>query len=162
MSQKLIAEIKKRWSPQDSRCGRLIQIQRHFSIWHYGVALSDSWGISWGPKGMAVLHAHGRLKVERMNPNKYRKTRSIVHLQLPRIYENLIASATAFHRKWHYDVAGWNCEHWARLITTAKAKSYQIKKTPLKIVGAHHNRDAKKCLSKHRKLVLLVRQVRNA
>ncbi|MBD2210745.1 hypothetical protein H6G27_12765 [Nostoc linckia FACHB-104] len=32
---------------------------------------------------------------------------------------------------WHYGVLGWNCEHFARLVATGEAISYQIKESPL-------------------------------
>jgi hypothetical protein len=153
MSEALIAEIRKRWSPQDGRCGRLIQrrlVHGHgpFSTWHYGVALSDSWAISWGPKsGDIALLCDGRLKVHH-DAHEFRNATAIVHLPLPEICANLIASATAFHRKWLYGVHGWNCEHWARLVTSGKAKSYQVKKV---IPDRGRNREAESRLDKHKK-----------
>jgi hypothetical protein len=75
----------------------------------------------------------------------------MVHLPLPEISDNLIASATAFHRKWLYWVHGWNCEHWARLVTTGEAKSYQVRKVFVDIFDLRRNREAESRLDKHKK-----------
>jgi len=148
MSHKLLSEISERWTPQDGRCGRLVQRHIKPRVWHYEVALSDSWTISWGPKGGIWIAGPGRLKVRRIHL-KCCNTPDIIHLPLPQIYTNLIGSVTTFHRKWLYGVHGWNCEHWARLVTTGKAKSYQVKEFGVDIVGARRNRVAESRLRKH-------------
>ncbi len=58
---KLIAEIKKYWDLSSKRVGKLIQ--RFDGVWHYGVALSDDYGISWGPNKQGALYYKGSLAI---------------------------------------------------------------------------------------------------
>ena len=58
---KLLEQVRAVWQPTATRTGRLIL--RCDGYWHYGVALSDAFAISWGPvvqglTGPGVLSLH--------------------------------------------------------------------------------------------------------
>jgi hypothetical protein len=153
MSTELLASINERWDPTSPRCGRLIQ--RLNRVWHYSVALSDSWAIEWGPEGGPGLAGEGRLTVHSITPEFF-DTKKVAYLPLPDIYANLIASVTAFHGAWRYGMHGWNCEHWARLVVSGEAVSYQVAQTGwgifdiLRVLRRH--RGAEQHLATHRAL----------
>ena len=120
MNNELIAAIKDRWDPASLRSGNLIV--RFDIVGHYKVALSDSHAVSWGPKD------GGRLKVRRVKLG-HADASDVSYLSRPLILANLLASVSAFHHAWPYRVLGFNCEHWARLVVSGEARSYQIAQT---------------------------------
>jgi hypothetical protein len=138
----LIEEILKRWQPRSSRCGRLVQRSDSVLHWHYSVALSDASAIGWWPERSGCLSDRGRLAIEKLGDN-FHDALKVPYLNHSEILTNLIASVPAFHEEWNYGVQGWNCEHWARLVTTGKPISYQIKTQGFGIFdlfGTLHNR----------------------
>jgi hypothetical protein len=138
MSTELLASINERWDPTSPRCGRLIQ--RLNRVWHYSVALSDSWAIEWGPEGGRGLAGEGRLTVHSITPEFF-DTKKVAYLPLPDIYANLIVSVTAFHGAWRYGM---------------HAVSYQVAQTGwgifdiLRVLRRH--RGAEQHLATHRAL----------
>ena len=153
MNTELLASINERWDPPSPRCGRLIQ--RLNWVWHYSVALSDSWAIAWGPEHDNRPADEGRLIVHSLTP-EFSDAQQVAYLPLPDIYGNLIASVSAFNGEWRYGLQGWNCEHWARLVVSGEAVSYQIAQTlfggldALGILRRH--RGAERHLATHRAL----------
>jgi hypothetical protein len=58
----LIEEIPTYWDPLGSRTGHLVQRFECFdSFWHYGVALSDTYAVSWGPSKTRQMYYKGHL-----------------------------------------------------------------------------------------------------
>lgn len=128
MNQPLIVEIYQHWDSSHDRTGQLIH--RFDGFWHYGVALCNTVGLSWGPCEPGKSYALGQLVVHSLtdfSDAKWVKT----YLRKDLVLENLIASVDAFHHKWNYGFQGWNCEHWARLVTTNSPKCYQTQNAVL-------------------------------
>lgn len=120
----LIEKIRQCWNPLSKRSGTLVQ--RFDGLWHYGVALSDTSAISWGPRETSKLYDKGCLVIHCLG-YEFRDAVQVSYLLKDEIFENIIASVSAFHNKWNYGVQGWNCEHWARLVVSGQPISYQIK-----------------------------------
>ena len=138
----LIKQIIKCWQPRASRCGRLVQRSDSVLHWHYSVALSDASAISWWPEHPGRLSDRGCLAIEKLGDN-FHDSLKVPYLNRSEILTNLIASVPAFHKEWNYGVQGWNCEHWARLVTAGEPISYQIKTQGFGIFdlfGTLHNR----------------------
>lgn len=120
----LIKKIQERWNLLSTRSG--ILVQRFDGVWHYGVALSDTSAISWGPSKALQLYHRGSLEVHQLG-REFKDAIQVSYLSKDEILKNLIASVQAFHNKWEYGVQGWNCEHWARLVVSGQPISYQVK-----------------------------------
>ena len=95
-------------------------------LWHYAVALSDTCAISWIPSVNYGVSCKGYISVESLF-DEYRDAIYVPYLNNKEdIFKNLIASVPAFHNEWHYGLQGWNCEHYARLVTCNDPISYQV------------------------------------
>jgi eukaryotic-like serine/threonine-protein kinase len=123
----LIQEMLTAWKPSDRRAGQLIQ--RRTAVWHYSVALSNRKAVSW----CGELHQSGMLVVHDIIP-EFTDTVNVVYMPKDRVLENVISSVSAFHNVWRYGW-GWNCEHWARLVTTGEPKSYQLDTVVFGLLG---------------------------
>jgi len=117
--------IRDRWDPVSLLAGQLIL--RPSGVWHYGVALSDSYAMSLGPVRSGWF-ALGQLEVHPLD-EAFSVATQVAYLAKSEIYANLLASASAFHHVWHYGFQGWNCEHWARLVVSGDPISYQLAQT---------------------------------
>jgi hypothetical protein len=126
MDYELMRRLKSAWQPCDERSGRLIY--RNQGYLHYGVAVSDSFMISWGPSQRGALEDLGILTLEPLSSD-LQDVQQVTYLNKETIFDNLVASIPAFHSRWRYGMQGWNCEHWARLVTTKDPISYQIAET---------------------------------
>jgi hypothetical protein len=126
MDDDLLSRLRLAWQPCEERSGRLIY--RPQGYLHYGVAVSDSFMISWGPSKPGSLEDLGILTLEPLSSDLV-DARHVSYQCKERIFLNLIASIPAFHARWRYGMQGWNCEHWARLVTTGDPVSYQIAET---------------------------------
>jgi hypothetical protein len=124
--QYLVDALKKVWKPDDERCGHLVQ--RHEVVWHYSVALSNDMAVAWG----GAPHHTGSMRMHAIDP-RFTDTINVTYLPIADIYLNLLGSVLAFHENWNYGV-GWNCEHWARLVSTGQPKSYQVSQCLLGIL----------------------------
>jgi hypothetical protein len=116
--QQFIQDILELWKKKDRRAGQLVQ--RREAVWHYSVALSHRKAISWS----GIPHQTGHMNIHDIG-DEFIDTVNVVYLPKDQVLKNLIASVVAFHNIWQYGW-GWNCEHWARLITTGEPKSYQM------------------------------------
>jgi hypothetical protein len=67
-------------------------------------------------------------------------------LERQRIRKNITKSFNCFDQKWIYSLWGWNCEHWARLVTTGQPVSYQTKGIIAMTIGHFENPDAVRVL----------------
>lgn len=148
----LIEEIKKRWKPLDCRAARLVQ--RFDGVWHFSVALSETFAISWGPSEASQPYHIGCFRVHSLG-SEFTDAVKVPYLSTDEILENLIASVSAFHSKWKYGVQGWNCEHWARLVVSGQPISYQIKEQGFGIFDLfgvlHFRGEAIEYLNKHKR-----------
>lgn len=122
--RELAEAIKQCWDSSSERSG--ILVQRCDVVWHYGVTLSDTKAISWGPCTAPSLYDEGCLSVHDLS-DEFKDTIHVLYLSKHEIFKNIIASVFAFHTKWKYGVQGWNCEHWARLVVSGEPISYQVK-----------------------------------
>jgi hypothetical protein len=106
----------------------LYQTYRNF-YWHYAVAIGN-WAISWGPVTPGAIEGdRGQIRANLMD-TRYTEAINVDYLTREEIAENLLASFEAFDNKWNYSFVGWNCEHWARLVTTGIPVCYQVDFTP--------------------------------
>ena len=125
-NEEMIKAIEQHWRPSDERCGRLIQKPGGL-VTHYGVALSNHKAMAWGG---VELGSKGCLVIHDIGP-EFSDTQWVMHLPLDQIKHNLLGSVAAFHNEmWLYSLIGWNCEHWARLVTTGQPISYQMRSWP--------------------------------
>ena len=121
-NEDMINSIEEYWRPSDERCGRLIQKQGW--VTHYSVALSSHTAMAWGG---VELGSKGCLVTHDIGP-EFSDTQWVMHLPLDDIKRNLLGSVAAFHNEtWLYSLIGWNCEHWARLVTTGEPICYQVR-----------------------------------
>ena len=124
-NEDMINSIKQLWRPSDKRSGRLVH--HHSGVLHYSVTLSNEKAICWGgletgSKGGLVIHDIW---------DHHQDAQWVKHLSLEQIKRNVLGSVTAFHNGvWDYNFFGWNCEHWARLVTTGEPISYQMRDWP--------------------------------
>jgi len=125
----LIKQIQQCWNPSLIRSGLLVQRFENY-FWHYGVALSSTSAISWGPIQASQMYHRGCLNVHELG-SEFRDAIQVPYLEKDEIFKNLIASVPAFHNKWEYGFQGWNCEHWARLVVSGQPISYQVKEQGL-------------------------------
>ncbi|WP_198649096.1 hypothetical protein [Cyanothece sp. BG0011] len=100
---------------------------------HYGIGLSDEYLFSTGefPDLLPMFKYQDKLK---LTPTKALKPNLVI--------ERLIYALDCF-KDWHYGLLGWNCEHYARLVATNEALSYQVKLSPLAFLNnGGYNPDA--------------------
>ncbi|MGD1712835.1 hypothetical protein [Dapis sp. BLCC M172] len=50
----------------------------------------------------------------------------MTHLEKEKIQKALHVSVPNFHENWQYELFRFNCEHWARLVTTGDCRCHQI------------------------------------
>ncbi|MBG1262095.1 hypothetical protein [Nostoc commune] len=90
---------------------------RHY---HYHVTISDTHAFNFGGNGFAVFPI----------PKKADRVKSVKLLDRKEVLDRCVIAYQLF-KDWHYGILGWNCEHFARLVTTGEAISYQVKESPL-------------------------------
>jgi hypothetical protein len=118
----LLAEFHEIWNPSSRYCGKLLRL--FLGVWHYSVGLSNSSVIFLGPPSIQ-LRGTGHLFFGQLLRG-YREPRDIGYLSQEQVRENITRSITAFHGTLAYSVGQWNCEHWARLVTTGDPVSHQV------------------------------------
>ena len=67
----------------------------------------------------------GRLAVWSIDWNRFKPDHA-QHQQKEQINQALHVSLKEFHENWNYELYRFNCEHWARLISTGDCRCYQI------------------------------------
>ena len=134
---RLTKEIKAKANPESKYYGRLLEWHSDF-VNHYGIGLSDQDLFSTGEYPAIIPTSKHPLK---MTPTKALKPDLVI--------ERLIYSLDCF-KHWHYGLLGWNCEHYARLITTKVALSYSVKISPLAFLNnGGYNPDAVRVFNKY-------------
>ncbi len=107
--------------------GRLLQHRdrNNPNILHYSIQLNDWDSLAWEPICVGKEKDTGRLAVWQIDWNRFRvdQTRSQNREQVNR---SMHVSVNEFHKKWQYELYRFNCEHWARLVSTGDCRCYQI------------------------------------
>ena len=107
--------------------GRLIQHRdrNNTNILHYSVQLNDGESLAWEPICSGKQKDTGRLAVWQIDWNRFQ-----VDLTRPQNREQvnraMHISVREFHERWKYELYRFNCEHWARLVSTGDCRCYQI------------------------------------
>jgi hypothetical protein len=150
-AEELISQIQSKWQPTCTAVGLLYQ--RPFTdqpvnvvdARHYAVRLNRHDMLAWCPVTEGQWKDRGRLRLEAFNQD-FELVRGVDYLSEDEIFTNLLASCRCFHGSWCYCLGGWNCEHWARLVTTGRPVSYQTAQKAfgaVRLVGGHfRNPDA--------------------
>lgn len=109
---------------QSLNAGMLIYDQD--SALHYHITISDTHAFNFGANGFAVFPI----------PSNSEKARHVKLLSREEVLDRCLIAYQLF-KDWNYGILGWNCEHFARLVTTDTAISYQVKESPLAFLN--HN-----------------------
>jgi hypothetical protein len=107
--------------------GRLLQHRDHNdpNIFHYSVQLNDLESLAWEPIQSGREKDTGRIAVWPIDWNLFQPDQSR-YQERTYITKALHISVQEFHEKWHYELYRFNCEHWARLVSTGDCRCYQI------------------------------------
>jgi hypothetical protein len=107
--------------------GRLLQHRdRHNSnIFHYSVQLNDVDSLAWEPMQSGKEKDQGRLAVWPIDWNHFQPDQTPPQ-EKERVCRALHISRQEFHENWQYELYRFNCEHWARLVSTGDCRCYQI------------------------------------
>jgi hypothetical protein len=124
---KLRTEIEGKANPNSKVYGKLLEWQEG-SIDHYAIGLSDDYMFSPGGIFSVIQTSKYTLK---LTPTKALPPHLVI--------QRLIYALDCF-KTWNYGLLGWNCEHYARLVATNEALSYQVKFSPLAFLnnGGYH------------------------
>ncbi|HTL90436.1 MAG TPA: hypothetical protein VL134_13630 [Leptolyngbya sp.] len=93
---------------------------------HYSVQLNDSESLGWQPIHHSRQQDIGRVEIWQVDWNRFQPAQWVMHLEKVQIKKALHLSVNQFHEKWQYQLFRFNCEHWARLVTTGDCRCYQI------------------------------------
>lgn len=107
--------------------GRLLQHRdrQNQNILHYSVQLNDRDSLAWEPVRAGKQKDTGRLAIWSIDWHHFQPDRS-PHWQREQIEKALHISVKEFHENWRYELYRFNCEHWARLVSTGDCRCYQI------------------------------------
>jgi serine/threonine protein kinase len=122
IEDKIIHEFKTHVDYKSSTAGLLIHHKESSSdlALHYHITISDTHAFNFGGNGFAVFRI----------PRKYHTVESVTLLPKKEVLDRCLIAYELF-KTWDYGVLGWNCEHFARLVTTDEAISYQVKESIL-------------------------------
>lgn len=96
-------------------------------VWHYGIGISNNLIFD-----TASLALFDRVDLDiRLVPN-------VQNFSPSETIDRLCTAVLCFHN-WDYGLLGWNCEHFARLVATDKAISYEVKKLLFPIPQLNHD-----------------------
>jgi hypothetical protein len=96
-------------------------------VWHYGIGISNN--LIFDTASLALFEPFDLDILLVPNVQKFRPSETI---------DRLCIAIMCFHN-WDYGLLGWNCEHLARLVTTDRAISYEVKKLPFPLPQLNHN-----------------------
>jgi hypothetical protein len=107
--------------------GRLLQHRdrNNSNILHYSVQLNDRDSLAWEPVCSGKQKDTGRLAIWQIDWHHFQVDRTIQQ-ERDRINRSMHVSVREFHEKWQYELYRFNCEHWARLVSTGDCRCYQI------------------------------------
>lgn len=109
--------------------GRLLHHRdtQNSSILHYSVQINDLEALAWEPIHCDRQKDLGRVAIWTINWNRFQPAKWVKHVEKKQIRRSLHISIDQFHKHWEYELFRFNCEHWARLITTGDCRCCQIK-----------------------------------
>jgi hypothetical protein len=96
-------------------------------ILHYSVQLNDRESLAWEPIHGDRQKDLGRLAIWPIDWHRFQPAQWVTHLPKTQIQAAMHGSIDRFHEQWQYELFRFNCEHWARLVTTGDCCCYQIK-----------------------------------
>lgn len=96
-------------------------------ILHYSVQLNDRDSLAWEPIHSNRQKDTGRLAIWSIDWQQFEPAQWVNHLSKDQIKVSMHVSVDRFHDRWQYELFRFNCEHWARLVTTGDCCCYQIK-----------------------------------
>jgi serine/threonine protein kinase len=120
----MIREFNNHVDYNSNNAGYLIHHKDHRKdpTLHYHITISDTHAFNFGGNGFAIFPI----------PRKSQRARYINLLPRKEVLDRCLIAYQLF-KDWDYGILGWNCEHFARLVTTGEAISYQVKESPLAI-----------------------------
>ncbi len=95
-------------------------------ILHYSVQLNDRESLAWEPMRCDRQKDTGKLAIWSIDWQRFQPAQWVTHLPTTKIQAAMHGSVDRFHENWQYELFRFNCEHWARLVTTGDC-CYQIK-----------------------------------
>ena len=96
------------------------------NILHYSVQLNDWESLAWEPMHSERQKDTGRLAIWPIDWHRFQTAKWISYWEKQRINQALHTSVAEFHERWQYELYRFNCEHWARLVTTGNCCCFQI------------------------------------
>jgi serine/threonine protein kinase len=122
IEDKIIHEFKTHVDYKSSTAGLLIHHKESSSdlALHYHITISDTHAFNFGGNGFAVFRI----------PTVSYSVESVTLLPKKEVLDRCLIAYELF-KNWDYGLLGWNCEHFARLVTTGEAISYQVKESIL-------------------------------
>ncbi len=107
--------------------GRLLQHRDRLdpNTLHYSIQLNDTDSIAWEPTHGGREKDTGRLAIWSIDWQRFQADQA-KHWRKEQIHNALHLSLKEFHENWHYELYRFNCEHWARLVSTGECRCYQI------------------------------------
>lgn len=122
IEDKIIRDFKNYVDYNSNNAGYLIHHREHRKdpTLHYHITISDTHAFNFGGNGFSVFRT----------PKQSKRAKYINLLPKKEVLDRCLIAYELF-KDWDYGILGWNCEHFARLVTTGKAISYQVKESPL-------------------------------
>lgn len=121
-----ILEVYRSIDTKSKYYGQLVNWYK-MGVWHYGIGINDDFIFD-----TASYTLFNRMGLDvRLVPN-------VQKFSAAETIERLYAAMMCF-RDWDYGLLGWNCEHFARLVATDEAISYEVKKAPFPIPQLNHD-----------------------
>lgn len=96
------------------------------TVLHYSVQLNDSESLAWEPIHCDHQKDTGRIEIWSIDWHRFQPANWVKHLEKKQIRKALHISIDHFHQRWQYELFRFNCEHWARLVTTGDCRCFQI------------------------------------
>lgn len=130
--------------------GRLLYHRNPPFILHYSVQINDHESLGWQPVRHGRQRDTGQVAVWQIDWKHYRPAKWVMHSSKEQIRRALHTSIDHFHENWLYEFLRFNCERWARGVSTGEFRCYQLQDlstatlgTTLAVTGAwKHNQYA--------------------
>ena len=107
--------------------GRLLyhRDRKNKKVLHYSVQLNDTESLAWEPVHSDRQKDQGEIDIWKINKH-FHPAKYVHHWSRNKIIQALHISVDEFHKNWQYELFRFNCEHWARLVTTGDCRCFQI------------------------------------
>ncbi|AFZ01851.1 hypothetical protein [Calothrix sp. PCC 6303] len=96
------------------------------SILHFSVQLNDVESLAWEPIRCNQQKDTGKLAIWHIDWHRFQPAKWVNHWEREKINKALHLSVETFHERWQYELFRFNCEHWARLVTTGDCRCFQM------------------------------------